>query len=246
MDGFFADAITVPPAFARRGYVEPILELPSIIPFTTMPYSDPVGPLPCLARGVFTFGSFNRWMKMSPDVLAAWAEILQGVPDSRLMLKADAYDRPEIRAQVLAAMAQRGVDPLRIVFRGWTDHQEHIRSYHEVDLALDPFPHTGGVTALEGLWHGVPPVTLLGERVPERLSASFCSTLNLRAFITTSRSQYVETAIGIAQHFRAELAQIRATLQHRIAASPLCVGYTRTVEQHYRDLWRSWCRRQNA
>jgi predicted O-linked N-acetylglucosamine transferase (SPINDLY family) len=102
------------------------------------------------------------------------------------------------------------------------------------------------VTALEGLWHGVPPVTLLGERTPERLSASFCAALHLHTFITRTPQEYVTRAVEIARHCRPELATIRTTLQHRIAQSPLCVGYTAAVEVHYRDLWRSWCQRQAA
>lgn len=248
MDGFFADEVTVPREFAARGYIEPILYLPSIVPFTTVPYSDVVGPLPCLAASVFTFGSLNRWLKMSLIVLETWAEILAATPASRLLLKGGDYERPEVRAQVRAVMARHGIPADRVLFRGASDHPTHLRAYHEIDLALDPFPHTGGVTTLEGLWHGVPPVTLLGERVQERLSASFCSVLNLHTFIASTRDEYIERAILLATRpeFRPKLAQIRATLQHRLAESPLCVGYTARVEQHYRDLWRRWCQRQAA
>ena len=246
MDGFFADEFVVPKAWAARGYVEPLLYLPCLVPFAPMAYSDPVGPLPALTSEVFTFGSFNRWAKVTPLVLATWAEVLARTPASRLLLKERAFERPEIRAQVLAAMSARGVDPLRVVFRGFTDHIQHLASYHEVDLALDPFPHSGGITALEGLWAGVPPITLLGERVPERLSASICSVLSLKAFITETRAEYIEAAVLLATKFRPQLAQIRSTLQHRMAASPLCSGYAQAVETHYRELWRAWCRRQAA
>jgi predicted O-linked N-acetylglucosamine transferase (SPINDLY family) len=243
-DGFFADEFVVPRDLVARGYVEPLLYLPCVVPFAPMPYTDPVGPLPALANGTFTFGSFNRWAKVTPTVLATWAEILARTPGSRLLLKEKAYEWPEIRNQVLAAMAERGVDPLRIIFRGFTDHVQHLASYHDVDLALDPFPHSGGITALEGLWAGVPPVTLIGERVPERLSASICSVLNLKAFITETRAEYVEAAVLLATKFTAQLGQIRSSLQHRMAASPLCSGYAQAVETHYRELWRAWCRRQ--
>jgi len=246
MDGFFADEITVPRAFKARGYAEPILYLPSVIPCTPMPYSDPVQPMPCLTRGYFTFGSFNRWAKITPLVLTTWAEILAATPGSRLLLKEKAYEREDIRQQVLAAMAAKGVAADRIEFRGWTPHVDHLRAYHEVDVALDPFPHSGGVTALEGLWHGVAPVNLLGDRVMERLSASFCHTLNLPAFVTTSRHEYITTAVLMATQFQAQLADIRASLQYRIAESPMCQGYVAAVETHYRDLWRAWCRRSTA
>lgn len=246
MDGFFADAYTVPPELARRGYTEPILALPCIVPFAPMPYSDPVQPLPSLTSDWFTFGSFNRWNKMSESVLETWGRILAAVPNSRLLLKEKIYEREDIRRQVVAAMARQGVAAERIEFRPWTTHVDHLRAYHEVDLALDPFPHSGGITALEGLWQGVPPITLVGERVPERLSASFCSVLNLKAFIATSRQDYIDRAVGFATHCLPQLAEIRSTLQHRMAASPLCTGYVAAVETHYRDLWRSWCQRRAA
>ena len=246
MDGFFADAVTVPRALAARGYAEPILYLPSIVPFSPMPYSDAPSPLPCLARRSFTFGSFNRWLKMTEAVLRVWGQILAAVPGSRLLLKEKIYEREDIRRQVLAALGAQGVAAERIEFRGWTPHDEHIQAYHEVDLALDPFPHAGGVTALEGLWHGVPPVTLLGERVPERLSASFCASLQLPMFVAHSVAEYIEAAVGFATAYRPQLAAIRQSLQYRFVESPLCKGYVQAVETHYRDLWRQWCRRQTA
>jgi len=244
MDGLFADEVAIPRGFAARGYTEPILYLPSIVPMTKLPESTPVGDLPALTRGVFTFGSFNRWLKITPTVLETWAKILAATPESRLLLKEVAYERPAVRAEVLAVMDRRGVDPLRVTFRGMTDQRTHLEAYQDVDLALDPFPHTGGVTALEGLWHGVPPLTLMGERVPERLSASFCSTLGLRAFVTSTREDYMRTAVQLATECQPQLAQIRAMLRDRMAASPLCVGYVQAVERHYRDLWRGWCRRR--
>ena len=246
MDGFFADEVVVPPPLAARGYVEPLLYLPCVVPFAPMPYAETVKPLPCLGGAPFTFGSCNRWAKITPTVLTTWATILARTPGSRLLLKEKAYERPEIRAQVTAALAAAGVDPLRVVFRGFTDHVSHLATFDEIDLALDPFPHSGGITALEGLWAGVPPITLLGERVPERLSASICSVLNLKAFITETRAEYIEAAVLLATKFQSQLAQIRSTLQHRIAASPLCAGYAQAVETHYRELWRAWCRRQAA
>ena len=243
MDGFFADEVLVPPALAARGVVEPILTLPCVVASTRMPEFTPAVPLPALSRGSFTFASFNRWVKVTRETLDTWAEVLACAPGSHLVLKAGAYERPEIQAEVLTIMAARGVTADRIEFCGHTDHVQHLTAYHEVDLALDPFPHSGGVTALEGLWHGVPPLTLIGERPAARVSAAICTAVGLPMFVAETRAEYVGKAVAVATQYQRQLAAIRLSLPDRMAASPLCVGYAEAVERHYRDLWRAWCRR---
>ncbi len=244
-DGFFADPYVIREGEAARGYVEPVVKMPVVVPFGPMPYAEPPSALPSLTRGAVTFGSLNRWVKVTPAVLAVWAMVLRRVPESRLILKDGMYEHAEPREVVARAMAAAGVDPARVETRGWTDHGAQQATYDEIDLALDPFPHSGGVTALEGLWRGVPPITLDGDRIPGRLSGSFLTVLGLPEFIARSREDYVERAVAWATTRRAELAEIRAALPARMAASPICDGrYGRTVEVVYRHLWQRWCQRR--
>ena len=244
MDGFFADAVTVPPTLAARGYVEPILRLPAIAPYAPSPWSEQPAPLPCLSRDVFTFGSFNRWLKITPAVLDLWAQILAAVPGSRMILKEKAFEAQAVREEVLQAFARRGVGAERVEFRFWTSHRLHLQTYDEIDLALDPFPHSGGITALDGFHRGVPAVTLLGERVPERLSASYSILMGLPWLVTRTPAEYAQVTIALTtEKGRARLVEIRATLQRQVENSPLCVDYAASVEAHYRALWRAWCQR---
>jgi len=89
---------------------------------------------------------------------------------------------------------------------------------------------------------GVPTVTLLGEGITGRISASFLTTLGLTDLIATTPDEYVDAAIravgGLPQ-----LADRRATLPDRLLASPIgdAHQYTRSVEAVYRSLWRRWC-----
>ena len=62
---------------------------------------------------------------------------------------------------------------------GATPRIEHLAAFGQIDIQLDPFPHGGGATTFEGLLQGVPCVTLLGELIQGRLSASFLTTLGL-------------------------------------------------------------------
>ena len=50
-------------------------------------------------------------------------------------------------------------------YAGSTPHQEHLAAHGEVDVMLDTFPQSGGITTLDALLMGVPVVTLLGEQI---------------------------------------------------------------------------------
>jgi predicted O-linked N-acetylglucosamine transferase (SPINDLY family) len=87
-----------------------------------------------------------------------------------------------VQEPVLAAAA-RGVATERVTLLGWPNASEPYEAYHDIDLALDPFPHSGGMTTLEALWMGVPVVTCVGQTIPSRLTAASLSALGLTDFI---------------------------------------------------------------
>ena len=241
MDYFFADPVVVPPE-ARGYFSEGVIDLPSLVCYDPPRDAPAVAPLPASARGFVTFGCLNRQSKVSPEAVRLWAAILGALPAARLLLKDEAFNETSTRERLLGELVARGVDATRAAFLGGSRRREHMAVYGEVDLVLDPFPHGGGVSALDGLWMGVPMVTLLGERVPARLGASFLSTLGLAELIAPTPQRYVDIAV---EHARSpqRLAGIRAELRDRMARSILCDhgAYCRAVEGQYRAMWRRWC-----
>ena len=121
-------------------------------------------------------------------------------------------------------------------------HHQHLVSFGELDVQLDPFPQGGGVTTAEGLLMAVPCVTLLGERVPGRVSASMLSAVGLDDLVAQTEDEYVEIAVRLARDVD-RLRHERETLRERLLASPMgnATLYTRAVEDAYRTLWRRWC-----
>jgi predicted O-linked N-acetylglucosamine transferase (SPINDLY family) len=133
-------------------------------------------------------------------------------------------------------------------------HEEAAHAYRmalaltpNIDLQLDPYPHTGGISTLDALLMGVPCVTLLGDRIPGRLSASFLTALGLGDLVARTLDEYVEIAARLARDTD-RLVHEHATLRERLLASPILDApkYARAVEDAYRMLWRRWCASQAA
>ena len=243
IDYLFTDPVAVPPA-SERWYSEQVAHLPSIVCFEPAANLPAVVPPPMLERGTVTFGSFNRATKLSDAALDLWAQVLAAVPGSRMVLKSPGLDDTENRTRILGHFARRGVGPERIEILGQTPISEHVAAYGQIDIQLDPFPHGGGATSFEGLVQGVPCVTLLGELIQGRLTASFLSQIGLEELIAQTPDKYIEIATRLSAS-PARLQAERETLRQRVLAAPVGNGpaYTRAVEAAYRELWGRWCAR---
>ncbi len=241
MDYLLADPVLIPRE-SRGLLAEEVIDLPCAIPFYGIAQLPAVGPLPGKATGRTTFGCLNRLGKLTPGVIALWAAILREVPDSRLLLKARELSEAAVRADYTRRFAAHGIKPDRLVLRGKSTRLVHLKAYHEIDIALDPFPHGGGVTTFESLAMGVPVITLKGRTPAERLSAAILTHLELETFIADDPEGYLTLAKARSES-KAPLALLRAALRPRIEAS--AAGdprrYARAVEAAYRDLWRRWC-----
>ncbi len=241
MDAFLVDPV-VAPSEDQQWFSEELVQLPSLICLDPPPNLPPVQPPPALTRGHLTFGSFNRATKLTAAAFDTWARIVAAVPGSRMLIKSPGLDDDANRARILSAFAVHGVGPERIDIVGTTPHHEHLVALGQVDVQLDPFPHGGGVTTFEGLLMGVPCVTLLGDRVSGRLSASFLTALGLTDLVAHTPDEYVAIAAGLAERVDWLAAQ-RDTLRERVLASPISDRdlYARAVEHAYRTLWQRWC-----
>jgi protein O-GlcNAc transferase len=245
IDAFLADPVTVPPEHRER-FAEEVIDLPCILCFEPPADAPPVGPLPAVASGVVTFGSFHRLPRLTDEVLDLWARIVAAVPHARMLLKASGLDEPGHQARIVAAFGRHGVAADRLTILGGTPRPEHLAAHQRVDIQVDTFPQSGGITTLEGLTMGLPAVTLLGNRVSERTSASFLTVLGLADLIAETPEAYLATAVRLA-HDLEWLAEQRATLRARLLASPIgdARRYTRAVEDVYRSLWQRWCATRN-
>ncbi len=239
MDYRITDAVSDPIGVTDDLYTEKLVRLSDTFScFQPLANSPDVVALPAKQRGHITFGSFNNFIKMTPEVLQTWARILQRVPTSILLLKYRSFEAEKIRALVLAAFTKHGVEAARIHFLGSDDYHTNLRAYHQVDIALDTFPHNGDTTTCDALWMGVPVVVNSGVNHVGLMGASRMRSVGLGDLVARDNDNYVDIACALANDV-SRLETLRATLRQTMTASPLMDAprFARNLEAAYENMW---------
>jgi protein O-GlcNAc transferase len=241
-DYLLSDAMLTPPS-SEKFFTEQLAILPVFNCYGAPDYAPDVEPLPALAAGFITFGSFNNPAKLGAASLDLWSAVLARVPASRLLLKHRAFDDAAVREDFQRRFAGHGIAAERIVFAGFTsDPRSYLTAYHGIDIALDTTPFNGGTTSYEAIWMGVPVLTLAGDRLMGRQTASLMNAIGHPDFVTDSKQAFVDKGFALSQAVNA-LGEVRAGLRGRAAATIFdAVRYTRTLEDAVRIAWRDLCR----
>jgi predicted O-linked N-acetylglucosamine transferase (SPINDLY family) len=200
------------------------------------PAAPAVSPLPARTSGYVSFACLNSFCKVTPATLAAWAMLLKAVPDSRLILNTGEGKHRDGVRDVL------GVDKARLTFVSRVPMQQYFERYHQIDIALDPFPYTGGTTTCDALWMGVPVVSLAGDTAVSRSGLSILSNICHDEWVARTADDYVRVAAALACNLK-QLTGIRESLREQMQRSPLMDArrFAADVEAAYRWMWRKWC-----
>lgn len=243
IDYRITDGHAEPPSLTEQYNSEQLWRLPQAFFCYSAPQESP----PVLVRspvddnGYVTFGCFNHYGKVTDQVIAVWAKLLERVPGSRLSLVIFGINDAGVRAEVETRFARHGVAAERLILippvKG-----NHFALYNEIDIALDPFPFNGHTTSLDTLWMGVPFVTLTGKHFTSRMGVTTLTNVGLPSLVAQSEQEYVDIAVALALD-AARLRDLRSSLRERLQASPLmnAPGFTVELEQVYRRMWGKWC-----
>ena len=231
------------PSGAEVGFSEPILRLDRAA-FAFQPHSDmpEAGPPPVFENGYVTFGQLGRAAQINDLVIAAWSEILNRVPESRLRLNDASFVDPGAAAHLAERFARHGVNAFRLDFVFASRPADTWAAMSEVDIALDPFPASAGPAVAEALWMGAPVMSLADRPTAGRFGAMILGELGLDDWIAGDVETYVAKAV-LAASDHDYLAKLRPSLRGRIAASALVdgPGFVSALEDAYRGLWQAWC-----
>ena len=209
--------------------------------FTPPDYKNKVSATPALKEGFITFGCFNNLTKINDTVLNVWSKILKAIPNSRLLLKNNQFrDEKNVKA-VLEKLREFGVSGKQIAIEGPDQREIYLESYNKVDIALDPFPFTGGATSAEGLWMGVPLITLSGSSMVARQGVSILTNTGLQEWIANNEQEYIDKAISFSSDIK-KLNKIRKGLRKKVLSSPLfdTARFSSNLENALTQLWQKY------
>jgi protein O-GlcNAc transferase len=243
MDYRLSDPHMDPPDMdLAAAYTETTIHLPRTYWCYQPPDPSPrSAPLPALKVGYITFGCLNNYSKVSAAAQEVWAQILAAVPNSRIVIHSHAGSH---RQAVIERFEKAGVDKGRVEFISKQAVRQYFHTYDRIDIALDPFPYGGGITTCDGLWMGVPAITLSSRNAIGRGGRSILSNIGLPELIAFSPEQYKQIAVDLAGNLP-RLTELRNKLREQMYRSPLmdAASFARDVEAAYRTMWRRYCER---
>ena len=163
---------------------------------------------------MITFGSFNNTAKIGPDVISAWAELLETVKNSRLLVKNIVRSEDDDDWNFLRRMLDEGgVDLRRVSFLPYVKtRNEHFAAYRHVDIMLDTYPFTGGTTCCDALWMGVPVVARVGKTFCRCQAGEYLTKVGLTELICSDWRAYHVAASNLSLNPE-RLSELRATLR---------------------------------
>ncbi len=165
--------------------------------------------------GAVTFGADIAVPQLHPELLAAWAAILEAIPGATLVLR----DHGFLEAGL--------IDPLssRFQLAGIADRIDVIAAeaagfYDQVEVVLAPFVEINPHNTIEALAQGVPVVALAGTGRHRRQSAALLRRNGLAAFVAEGEADYVTLATRLGRSAGARAAA-RAALVEALATAPV-------------------------
>lgn len=183
----------------------------------------PVAPLPAQSAGYVTFAASCDLASLTPSAVAAYAKVLEAVPNSRLLFAAlrrvDAYPANHI-AQTFSGT---GVEDRVGV---WNEHgiEDRMSPDHSFWREADIFLVAGGLSeplrACQALWQGLP-VLALGEDTPvSRIATSILTSAEKAEWAFESVSEFVAKAVDLAADVDG-IADLRQSLRDTVAGTAL-------------------------
>ncbi|WP_440921119.1 O-linked N-acetylglucosamine transferase, SPINDLY family protein [Candidatus Pelagibacter sp.] len=198
MDYLIADPNVIHPN-EEKFYSENVIYLPKIWnSHCGYDFKRKENPPPFIKNKYFTFGSFNNFDKINPNVVSTWSKILKKINNSQLVLKTSSKRLATKRLKEL--FQNEGVlESVKFIDRA-EKFKDHLDNYNLIDIALDTFPYNGVTTSFEAIWMGVPVITMAGYNFNSRCGESINKNLNMEQLIASDEDDYIQKVVNLTKN----------------------------------------------
>jgi predicted O-linked N-acetylglucosamine transferase (SPINDLY family) len=239
LDWLICDNVAVPPELAHHYAPAP---LPLAGCYQANDASDaPLPPVSRASEGLpedrFVFCCFSHHYKLTPEMFAAWLDILAQVPDAVLWL---VDDGPVSRRTLTERWTTAGLAPDRLIFAPRVDPARYRARMALGDLFLDTSPYNAGTIASDALRMGLPLLTLGGRAFAARMAASLLTHMNLPECVAPDMPGYVAQAVRFARD-----PELLAGIRRKVGAEAWrrsigdSAAFTHRLEAAYRSIRRT-------
>lgn len=242
IDILIGDAVHTPLDEQAR-YVERLAHMPvDYICYEPPPYLPPATQAPATHNGCITFGTFSELTKIQPETVRLWSQVLKANPDSQFFANGYLLADEVRQGRLYSAFIENGINADRILIGTGGEHANFLEQYSKVDIVLDTWPYSGGLTTCEALVMGVPVVTLTGDRFSGRHATAHLKAAGFPDWAAPDEQAFVQIASGLCQGSTA-LSSLRRRVRKQTLDSPLCdVGaFTQAFYDLLRQQWRATC-----
>jgi protein O-GlcNAc transferase len=234
IDFHLTDEYANPPGQTEHLFSEKLLRLPRCqYAYRPMVADVPVAPSPLQHNRFVTFGWFCVSTKLNAVALAAYANIVAAVPDSRIVFVAASKD---LQQQIVKVFLSNNVKRQRITFLPKMAPDAYFRALSTVDICLDAFPMVGGTAVCDAIWMGTPVISMFLPRGFGGASSSILNQVGLGQWIAHDVDSYIANAIRLADA-RETIIDYRKNLRKTMQQSPLMdtAGMCRALESVFSE-----------
>ncbi|MDO8493145.1 MAG: hypothetical protein Q7S19_01200 [bacterium] len=215
----------------EKYYTEKLLRIPRCFLYEPPATVPPVA-LPAYKKnGYFTFGALHDMKKISNTTLDLWSSILKQLPSSKLMFSIE--KEGDIASVIEARFTSRGIPKSQLILIPRVPIEQFFYLFKDIDIMLDTFPYTSGVSAMHALWMGVPTLTIEGETELFRNCAAVMKWSGYPEFIAQDASQFINKAVYYHNN-PARLAEIRRICREKPLVDNKAV--VASIENKYKEI----------
>ena len=156
------------------------------------------------------FCAFHNPLKINPKLFDSWCNILMGVVNSVLWIKASSHIS---KKNLEKELTLRKINLNRVIFAdGVEDISDHINRLRLADIFLDTYPYNSHSTTYDYIRADLPMIIMKGETFSSRVGASIYKSIEMDELISNNYKEYEKIAIELGNE-KSKLKKIKEKLK---------------------------------